>query len=427
MRQVFTSPIASRRLIYNHLTELHGIDISSDGQWLVSSASDQLIVWDLAAREVVAVIPTGGRGHIVGRFQPSRNTLAVCGDDRVTVYDLSSSTVRMTQLCQSQLVVHMDLSRDGRYLAAMLDIGGFDEPNAGCILTVREIDSSANTERLLSSKDRDLVRISPDGRRLAVIEPSRSSESLNRLWIIDRGTLAVLQEYTSPQGGDQLTFSPDGQTLLYASRSTQSLNGSGNRHPGEVRALNQDSGQLRPLWTNLQSEADLRASRILSLIVNDHCIVCSSIDGKLRVLSPEGKVRAERDLGYEIDALSFTGNESQVVLGDRHGNIRLVTLPMLEPGAEVLNAHQDAVSALTRVGPDTIASGGRDGDLKLWKVEHGELLSILTLGPHSAPIMELAANSDGNTLAFLVERETAIRLLRVDLLRERLNGLQIGW
>ena len=74
-----------------------------------------------------------------------------------------------------------------------------------------------------------------------------------------------------------------------------------------------------------------------------------------------------------------------------------------------------------------MVSASRDRELKLWSLLDGRLVEILAFGSLSGPVTEMVASEDGRVVAVLVEDETAVRLLRIDLLRERLRELGLDW
>ena len=59
--------------------------------------------------------------------------------------------------------------------------------------------------------------------------------------------------------------------------------------------------------------------------------------------------------------------------------------------------------------------------------DEGLLTELLTLAPLSDHVRDLSASEDGKVVAVLVEEETAVRILRVDLLRQRLAEYGLNW
>lgn len=91
----------------------------------------------------MALISTGGRGRIVGRFHPSRNLTALCGDSRLKIYELSTHDVWTARLQQPHKLHRVAISHSGETIAATRssrffrkDSGDFEELNqvlTGCL------------------------------------------------------------------------------------------------------------------------------------------------------------------------------------------------------------------------------------------------------------------------------------------------------
>ena len=156
-------------------------------------------------------------------------------------------------------------------------------------------------------------------------------------------------------------------------------------------------------------------------------LCCSSSDKCIRILDREyGTVVATQELEAICDTLSLAHDESCVVAGTRYGDLLVIDVPS---GAirQMIHAHDDIITAVTFAGPDLVISASHDRNLKLWKFHQGELSELLVFGPVSETIKELNASTDGRIVSVLVEDETAIRVLRVDTLREQLQEYGLDW
>ena len=201
-----------------------------------------------------------------------------------------------------------------------------------------------------------------------------------------------------------------------------------DRQSAAIKVLEIDALKLKTVWVNSESERTLRVSKLESLAVGSKFLTCTSLDGSVRILDPElGTVLAKVDLKSISDTVALSPNEGSIVAGTRQGDLLVLNVPSGKV-RQTIHAHDEAVTAVTFAASDLIVSGSRDRKLKFWKIHKDGIVSeILTLGPLSDHVSELAASDDGNVVAVLVNDETAVRILRVDLLRERLREYELDW
>ncbi len=410
-----------RKRKYRILGEQHGMEISADARWLVTTNSESAKLWDLAGNDRVSELSSGNRGRVTARFHPTQNLLAVSGDRKITVYDLSPTSIWQQRLQQSHRLHGMTLSPDGDRVAAMRILtfnGLFNQ------LLVGETDSDYVAARLSVKTDLEgAIQFSPDGKAIFV-----SLQQLNLLKSVNYdGSENISIQSPELIDANILRVSPDGERLYFVSKSQSSLSGTTDRSPGEIKVLNVGTNQIQSLLVNNESEQTLRVSKFLSLAVRSKFLACSSVDQSIRIVDLElGTVVAKRDLPTISDTLSMSPDESTIVAGTRHGDLLVIDIPSGKL-RQTIHAHDTTVTAVTFAGQELVVSGSQDHKLTLWKWTEGELSEILTFGPLSGLVQELAASSDGRIVAVQVEDETAVRLLRVDLLRERLKEYGLNW
>ena len=410
-----------RKRKYKHLGELHGMEISADARWLVTSNSQSAKLWDLAGSDRVSELSSGNRGRVTARFHPTQNVLAVSSDQKLTAYELSPASIWQQRLQQSHELHHITLSPSGDRVAAIMVVAQIGLINQ---LSVGVTDSNLVVGRRSMKTDlAGTIQFSPDGDEICV-----SLQKLNLLQSVKADGSEGFNVH-SPELIDAniLQFSPDGKRLYFVSKSQSRLSGTSDRPLGEIKMLDIGTRQIQSLFVNKESERTLRASKFLSLAVGSKFLACSSVDQTIRILDSElGAVVAKQDLPTICDTLSMSPDESAIVAGTRHGNLLVIDVPSGEI-RQSIHAHDNTVTAVTFAGPDLVVSGSQDQNLKLWKWNNGELSEILSFGPLTGLVQELAASSDGRIVAVLVEDETAVRLLRVDFLRERLKEYGLDW
>ena len=410
-----------RRRKYKHLGELHGMEISADGRWLVTTNSQSVKLWDLASSDRVSELSSGSRGRVTARFHPTQNVLAVSGDQKITVYELSPASIWQQRLQQSHPLHHITLSPSGDRVAAIMIVAQIGLINQ---LLVGLTDSCLVVGRLsMKTSLAGTIQFSPGGDEICV-----SLQQLNLLQSVKADGSEGFN-VRSPELIDAniLRFSPEGERLYFVSKSQFRLSGTSDRPPGEIKTLDISTRQIQSLFVNNESEQILRASKFLSLAVGSKFLACSSVDQTIRLLDSKlGSVVAKQELPTICDTLSMSSDESTIVAGTRHGDLLVIDIPSGKI-RQSIHAHVSTVTAVTFAGPELVVSGSQDQNLKLWKWSKGKLSEILAFGPLSGLVQELAASLDGRIVAVLVEDETAVRLLRVDLLRERLKEYGLDW
>ena len=413
--------ILDRQDKYNYRNEIHGFDISQNGRWLLSSDSDSTKLWDLAAGTSVLELSSGGRGRVVGRFHPNQDKLAICSNNRLICYELSQETIWQQRLQQSQTLTSVALSSSGDKLAATRML---QKPiNRRDQLLLGETETRSIDPRFTSvGSDLKWVESVAPGGLFALY-----SREARFLQLVDNDLTKPTRVLADMVVSDVSTCSPDGRSLYLAATSENSAPGTSGRRPGEIRVLNLETLQDRSVWVNIESEQVMRESAILMLAAGPNYLAFSSNDRSIRLLDRDREtVLAKRELLTTCDTLSMASDESYVIAGSREGDLFLMDLPSLEI-RQTIHAHNDSVRAVTFVGLDLVVSASRDRELKLWSLLDGRLVEILAFGSLSGPVTEMVASEDGRVVAVLVEDETAVRLLRIDLLRERLRELGLDW
>jgi WD40 repeat protein len=176
-----------------------------------------------------------------------------------------------------------------------------------------------------------------------------------------------------------------------------------------VRWSNAFSGQ----WTGLGGVWAVAAGR--------RWVVAGGRDGMVRLLrASDGKGETvPGESGGPVTSAALSADETLAAVGTWQGGLRVLRVP---EGDEVahLPAHRDSVEAVAFAGR-LLASGSRDGTVRLWRCDGRAVEPLLTL-PAPGPVQGLALSPAGPTLAVLVHKERGVRLWHLDRLRARLAG-----
>ena len=207
-------PAATLPVLRGHTSYVYPVSFSPDGPWLASGGWDGTArLWDAATGEPCATLahpsPTGHPAtvwHLA--FGPDGTWLVTAWpqDNRLRVWDTATGRVRREVAVAPGSSIHnLALSPDGTRAAEMTH-----DVNNGRRLTVCDVASEAT----VFSADARPLSYSPDGRRLAVLEPDDKT-----VLLLDART----HETTARLVGHGNTvfkaaFSRDGRTLATCSR-----------------------------------------------------------------------------------------------------------------------------------------------------------------------------------------------------------------
>jgi WD40 repeat protein len=231
-------------------------------------------------------------------------------------------------------------------------------------------------------------------------------------------------ELYSPSG---FSFSPDGKKLWTAN----------TLEPKAISRL--DISQiaswslpdLAPLteWSNLASEVMDGVSGLTGVVAGSQWVLAGSTDRSTKLVDAKtGKLHSHwPSPDSQIYAVAMSGDETMAISGSQGGRLQIARIPTGEI-LSTLEAHHDEVTSIEFDPADTlVATGSKDGTVRLWQSQGMELTALMTLRFASGAVDAVRFSHDGRKLAILVEGERAIRIWHLDRLRDHLGQMGLDW
>jgi serine/threonine protein kinase/WD40 repeat protein len=397
--------VASGRALATLGTDNQALDtltFSPDGALLAGTTAhtDHVKVWEVASGRLVADLP-GGAGPVRAAFHPDGRHLAVLAGDRTTLYEVGGLRETAPAVSQGHPVHAFAPAPGGRSLAAVYGPGGHAGARLGLWAPGGLRASASVPLGCLPLRHHPVVAVHPEGKWLAV-------GASDWLAVFAAAGTPVLRKELA--GVKALSFGPDGR--LWAATGSR------------VLAYELPEGKEVAGWDNAFSEALTGLSAVWGLAVGRRWVLAGGRDGTLRLLRAEdGHRTASWSVSASpIHAVALSADETLAAVGTAKGEVCLLRLP----DGQVLyhgRPHDDSVEAVAFTGA-RLASGSRDRTVRLWDCGPDGLEEYFILRT-AAPVRSLAFAAGGADLAVLLERERAVRVWRLDRLRERFAQLGV--
>ncbi|MDX2042144.1 MAG: caspase family protein [Acidobacteriota bacterium] len=404
-----------------HQMTVTSLAFSSDGRTLVSGGMDQnILVWDVATGGIRQVIAPDDKivfkGLLLMALSPDGRTVA-SGGEITKLWDVATGrelrTLRGRNAGKPLPDLAIAFSPDGKSLVISSRSLISVDVATGQIRWEAKFDNNFTAESLA---------FSPDGKTLA----SASSEIT--FW--DAATGRQIRKLTEISDFGKVAFSPDGKFLLLGGNSVkdyalylldaatgqQVRKLTGRASPISSVAFSADGRLLASgRRTNIARTDTVKlwdtatGQMVRTLNGNSYSVkdVAFSNDGRLAAgagietrfwdAATGQMLRLIKDNPRQADALAFSADGRTLASGDRNGSIKLWDVAA-EKSTHLLNGHSNGVLTLA-FSPDGkfLASAGHDKTAKLWDVATGQLLK--TLSGHTNNVYAVAFSPDGRTVA----------------------------
>ena len=328
-----------------------------------------------------------GKGKIKDfQYSPDGNYLVAATAVGIWLYD-GHTGEELGMPGYTDYVENIAFSPDGRTFASQ------NKRTAVCLWNT----NTGKQKRILASTGASVkqLRFSPDGRVLASANISQSID----LWNPHTG------EHKLSFGGDNMSFSPDGSTIVTIS---------GN----DIRLSDTLTGQHKQTFTG-------HSSGVRSVLFSpDRTILATgSKDGTVSLWHIRTGAQTDIQHRHTNSPFSFSPDGTVIASGnrDRNGTVSLWNIRTGEQ-QQTLSGHERWVSCVSfSPNGEILASGGGDGTIYLWDLHTEQQKSVYTgytvgyqrAHQHTKAITRLAFNPDGTTLVSECA-DTTVRLWNIE-------------
>jgi len=159
-------------------------------------------------------------------------------------------------------------------------------------------------------------------------------------------------------------------------------------------------------------------------------VIAGMRDGDVRVFPVQGAgeraMQAMRHVApVPVRSTALLAGESLALAGADDGSMTLLGIPEGEV-VQQWRPHRDQVTSLAVGSEGVVASGSRDGTVRLWQLRGKVLAPLFTLR-HARPISQIAWESAPASRLFVLEQGSrGCRVWHLDRLRERLEQMGLG-
>ena len=211
------------------------------------------------------------------------------------------------------------------------------------------------------------LAVSPDGSLLA----SASWDRTVRLWSLSGSASRVLEGHSQNVNG--VAFTLDGKSLVSVGYDLT------------LRIWRLPDGQ--PEIVTLPAPLNVVA------VAPDGEIVTGAVDGTLRMLTPEGKVRGEVAAGpTPVVALTLSADGTLIAAAGIGGTVAIIDRKSRSLLRTLIGPGLPVWSVAFLPDRETLITGGADGKIRRWNVRTGEPVSSILSGRSADPLAAYAGD-----------------------------------
>jgi WD40 repeat protein/DNA-binding SARP family transcriptional activator len=342
---------------------------SPDGRWLTTTHHGAINLWEVDSGSLIHQF-SHGSNYPRADWSPDAKRIATAGGD---------GTVRIWDAATGQLSAIIPIPTPATFVRWVADgdallVWSAIDPRMH-LLDVSTGDHLVDLDHEGTAID---ARVSPDGRHAVSV----GSDATARIWKLPAGDeIAALEGFSDWVWTGR--FSPDGGLVLVGDDD------------GTIRLAETRDG------TTVFEERAHDGTVIDAAFSPDGAVVATaSVDGTVMVWGVEtghlqGVLNLNGSVAPDIGRVSVAFTPDGRRLITRASTVEVWDVP-LGPDA-VISGHDRAVAALD-VSPDgrLLATGGRDGTLRLWELPGGELSA--TMEVHDSHMTAISFSPDGTRL-----------------------------
>jgi serine/threonine-protein kinase len=223
----------------------------------------------------------------------------------------------------------------------------------------------------------------------------------------------------SSHGGSLVALSPRGERIWTVSHETQIVS---STVPAQWIASHFD---------NAKAVGPNSPTGISALAAGDQWALVGSNDNVPRLLRASNAAlerswppSSEND---SIRALAFSHDESLAAIGTLSGHVRVVIVPSGDAVADLAGHSEKVTSVVFNRDASLLVTASEDRTVRLWQRCGAAYELALTLPSESGPVDCVRFADADRQLFMLVRGESAVRMLRLDMLQMELSKVGLGW
>lgn len=390
------------------------LQFSPDNSLLVSSSADGTAkIWEVtSARLLLTVVVDELARTVRSGFSPDGKSIVAIGNGTVSRYDIVQPTTQSIIAHHPYPPRAAEFSPDGTQIACITD-------SEVTIWSVEQgmLVAAYRHPKRLTNRSGD-VAFHPQSKILAFATADGIS-----LWDFSGNKIDARIAIEQKDGIADIRFSQDGATTLWIAVDDR------------IKAWKIPDAKLSDPWKNWADSPKSRKG-IRGVGVGKQWMAAATPDGVelLRVGREQGQIVQqvpEVPIPGAVLCTALSADESLAAVGTRAGRVYVVDVAERKRLCELsggTGAHDDRVESVDfSADGQYLATGSRDGNVRLWKASDRSFELLITLPSPGGAIQSVRFSPDGRRLATLVRGENAVRMWLLDRLWSELKEAQLQW